>query len=254
MSSYHGGDMEGLLARRLMGDGEKIFSNIADYIKNHIREQEDSQADSSVLDLVPSHIAGNQEIDAVCKDHDGVFFVLLDAIFSLLNTPRGKVTDLVLEELEKRLSGILTEWLRLGLSFTPKFHILLNHALSQLRRMKGFHDMGEDRIERAHQDRMINEARLMRLRNKGLQMDSQAKFQGMKHIKEIQYIQAAVASSRKRKLTRMVPLADERKVEKKAKRDERRNDVWELKREEAPGEHVPAPRERVKLSLKEQQE
>ncbi len=121
VSSYHGGDMEELSARRLMGNGEKILSNIANYIKNHIREQEDSQENASV-DLAPLHIARDEEINAVCKDH-GVLFVLLDAIFSLLNTPRGKVTDLVLEELEKRLSGILTEWLRLGLSFTPKFHI-----------------------------------------------------------------------------------------------------------------------------------
>jgi hypothetical protein len=74
----------------------------------------------------------------------------------------------VLEQLESRLSFILTEWNRLGLSFTTKFHVLLIHLMCQLRRMKGFHDMGEDRIERSHQDRMRNEARLMRLRNKGL--------------------------------------------------------------------------------------
>ena len=104
--------------------------------------------------------------------------------------------------------------------------------------------MGEDRIERSHQDRMRNEARLMRLRNKGLKMDSQAKFKGLKLIKEIRCIQVAVAGNRKRKLTRKVPLADERKVEKKVKRDEKRNDIWELKLEEAPGEQVPAPRER----------
>jgi hypothetical protein len=101
---------------------------------------------------------------------------------------------------------------------------------------------------------MRNEARLMRLQNKGLKMDSQAKYQGLKLIKEIQCIQAAVANNRKRKLARKVPLADERKVEKKAKRDEIRNDVWELNREEAPGKQVLAPRERVKLALKEQQE
>jgi hypothetical protein len=189
------------------------------------REQEDPLDDSAV-DLVPSQIAEDSEIDAVCKDH-GILFVLLDAIFSLLNTPRGKVTNVVIEQLENRLAGILTEWNRLGLSFTPKFHVLLNHSLCQLRRMEGFHDMGEDCIERSHQYRMQHEARLMRLRNKGLKMDSQAKFQGLKHIKEIQYIQAAVASNRKRKLTRKVPLADERKFEKKAKRDEKRNDVWE---------------------------
>jgi hypothetical protein len=51
-------------------------------------------------------------------------------------------------------------------------------------------------------------------------MDSQAKVQVLKLIKEIQCIQAAVANNRKRKLTCKVPLADKRKVEKKAKRDE----------------------------------
>ena len=108
MSSYHGGDMEGPSARRLMGDGEKIFPNIAEYIKNHIREERDSQEDSAAVDSIPMQIAEDDEIDAVCKDH-GILFVLLDAIFSLLNTPRGKVTDAVIEELESRLSFILTE-------------------------------------------------------------------------------------------------------------------------------------------------
>jgi hypothetical protein len=61
-------------------------------------------------------------------------------------------------------------------------------------------------------------ARLMRLQNKGLKMDSQAKFQGLKYVKDIQRIQAEVASSRKHKLTHKVPLADERKLKKKAKR------------------------------------
>jgi hypothetical protein len=206
--------MEGPSAQRLMGDIEKIFPNIADYIKNHIREQEDS----SVVDLALSHAAGDEEIGAVCKNH-GVLFVLLDAIFSLLNMSRGTVTEEVLEQLESRLSFILTEWNCLGFSFTPKFHVLLNHLLCQLRWMKGLHDMGKDRIKRSHQDRMRNEARLMGLRNKGLKMDLQAKIQGLKLIKEIQCIQAAVANNRKRKLTRKVPLADEREAEKKAKRD-----------------------------------
>jgi hypothetical protein len=60
-------------------------------------------------------------------------------------------------------------------------------------------DMGEDIIERSHQDWMRNEARLIRLRNKEMKMASQAKFQGLKLVKEIQDIQAAVANSRKKK-------------------------------------------------------
>jgi hypothetical protein len=40
----------------------------------------------TLSDVAPSHVAGDEDIDAVCKDH-GVLFVLLDAIFSLLNAP-----------------------------------------------------------------------------------------------------------------------------------------------------------------------
>jgi hypothetical protein len=215
MSSYHGGDMEGPSAQRLMGDGEKIFPNIAESIKNHLREQEQDSQEDLAVDLMPVQIAEDDEIDAVCKDH-GIIVGLLDAIFSLLNTLRGKVTDGVIDQLENRPSGILMECHCLGLSFTPKFHVLLNHLMCQLHWMKSFHDMSEDCIERSHQYQMWHEARLMRLQNKGLKMDLQAKFQGLKHIKEIQYIQAAVASNQKRKLTCKVPLADKTKIWKES--------------------------------------
>jgi hypothetical protein len=52
----------------------------------------------------------------------------------------------------------------------------------------------------------------------------------------------------------MVPLTDKWKLKNNAKHDIKRNDVWEIKQVEAPGEQVPAPRELVELSLKEQQE
>jgi hypothetical protein len=48
-------------------------------------------------------------------------------------------------------------------------------------------------------------------------------------------------------------LQTKQKFEKRAKCDEKRNDVWELKQEEAPGKKVPAPRDQVKQLLKEQQ-
>jgi hypothetical protein len=244
--------MKGPSARRLMGEGEKIFPNIAEYIKTHIRQQQDSQEDLAV-DLIPLQIAEDDKIDAVCKDH-GILFVLLAAIFSLLNTPiRGKATKEVIGQLDNWLSGILTEWYQLGLCFTPKFHDLLNHSICQVQQMR-FHDMDEDCIKRLHQYRMWHEARLMRLWNKGLKMNLQAKFQGMKYIKSIRSIQAAVTSNRKRKLTHKVPLADKQKVEKKAKRDMKCTNVWEIKQVEAPGKQVPAPRELVKMSLKDQQE
>ena len=58
--------------------------------------------------------------------------------------------------------------------------------------------MGEDRIERAHQDRARNVERLIRLRSKDKLMKSQAKFQGLKHISGLVPIQNSVAKGRKR--------------------------------------------------------
>jgi hypothetical protein len=45
----------------------------------------------------------------------------------------------------------------------------------------------------------------------------------------------------------------QKKIEKKAKCDKKRNHVWELKQEEAPDKKVPAPRDQVRQLLKEQQ-
>jgi hypothetical protein len=56
-----------------MGDGEKIFSNIAKNILNLIFEQEDLQPESSVHSA-PLHISGHEEIDAVLENH-GVLLV-----------------------------------------------------------------------------------------------------------------------------------------------------------------------------------
>ena len=56
-------------------------------------------------------------------------------------------------KVEQTLKALMMEWRVLTLSFTPKFHMLLNHCVEALKRMNGFSDMGEDRCERAHQDR-----------------------------------------------------------------------------------------------------
>jgi hypothetical protein len=84
-----------------------------------------------------------------------------------------------------------------------------------------------------------------------MKMASQAKFQGLKLVKEIQDIQAAVANSRKRKRTSVVSLKEERGINKKEERDGRRDNVWNATQSEGPQEVVPAPRKRAKDALKE---
>jgi hypothetical protein len=135
MSSYHGGDMEGPPARRLMACGPTAFADIANYIKQTLNNDQNDDGNENNEDML---VALNDEIDSICKDHGEVFALLLDVVFSLLNTPRGKVDDYILDERGEQLAGLPMEWYRVKLSFTPKLHILLNHSIEQLRRTGGF--------------------------------------------------------------------------------------------------------------------
>ena len=168
LSSYHGGDMEGNDIRRLMHEGPAIFSAL----KNAIVEY----CASGSIRVNDEDYASQAEIEPICSDY-GQLLLLMDAVFSLLNTKRGEVTADTLQRLEERLKTLMQEWNRFQLSITPKAHILFNHSLFFLMITQGFHDMGEDRVERAHQERMRCESRLMRLRNISSKMLSQAKFQ-----------------------------------------------------------------------------
>ena len=106
----------------------------------------------------------------------------------------------------------------MGLSITPKVHILMDHAIPQLIATRGFADMREDRIEKSHQDRMKNEARLIRLRNIKSKMGNQAKQQEIVNMKEIISIQHQVASNSRRKRSRIITLKEDHDKVKKEER------------------------------------
>jgi hypothetical protein len=72
-------------------------------------------------------------------------FQLLDGVFSILLTKRGEVPDEVLKTLNKRIELARQKWDEMGLSMTPKWHMLLNHAIYFLIRTGGgLIEMGED--------------------------------------------------------------------------------------------------------------
>jgi hypothetical protein len=76
-------------------NGVEIFEAIAEYIKENIAPPQPSDGKIESVQL----IAENQEIESVCEGL-GVVAVLLDSVFSLLSTPRGKVTDAIVSKLE----------------------------------------------------------------------------------------------------------------------------------------------------------
>jgi hypothetical protein len=79
-------------------------------------------------------------------------FQRFDGVFSLLLTKRGDVMNKVMETLKKQLELARQKWDKMGLSMTPKWHMLLNDVIGFLIRTGGgLIEMGQDRIERAHQ-------------------------------------------------------------------------------------------------------
>ncbi len=96
ISSYHGGDMEGVALRIMMAQGRNIFAEIEAHIKAKIEAEKDLEEEKKTLDVnIP-------ELVRHCEAH-GTMFQLLDRILSLLLTKRGMVTSAVLDALEKRL-------------------------------------------------------------------------------------------------------------------------------------------------------
>mgnify|MGYP000582880178 CR=1 FL=1 len=235
--SYHGGDIEGNSCRRLMRNGVYIFEDIASFIKEWIRGGS-SQVTS-------------EEIDEVCTAH-GRLLMQMDMIFSIMHTRRGGVTELLLTTLQEQLDLVRHKWDEMGLSNTPKFHVLLNHAVPQLRSTGGFADMGEDHIERSHQSRERDRHRLSRMRDQDKAKQSQAKFQNLRILDGVKDIQERVAEFTRRKLKRAIPLSQEREEGRKTRRLERRTNNATLLSGETRGEIMLTPRERLKQDVRHQ--
>ena len=127
LSSHHGGDMEGPHVREMMVKGPEVLKAIADFLK---------------LRRTAEMSASDDEIDVFC-DSIGKIHLQLDSVFSLVNTKRGELTDVVTKKLEDHLDELLKHWAHANLSITPKLHALLDHIVGQLRRTGGTADMGE---------------------------------------------------------------------------------------------------------------
>jgi len=271
LSCFHGGDLVGEPIRILMREGKKIFEDIelhivetADKLQEKLLANEDlemldsennSDSESDDLempDLDRAKKVGLEKIDkeelkTVCSAH-GQMFQLLDGIFSLLNTKRGGVTAEIVQKLKERLELARRKWDDMGLSMTPKWHMLLAHAIEFLIRTGGgLIEMGEDRIERAHQLRERDRQRYSRLRSINKMKASQAKFQNLRMDPTIKSVQVEVASKARRNLKRGRSLKEENDDAKRVARNEERVTVVD---EVAAQDRIALPKARAVKSMK----
>jgi hypothetical protein len=68
--------------------------------------------------------------------------------------------------LQKALHNLHYRWNNAGLSYTPKMHSVLVHALEQMRECQGMGDMLEDDVEQTHQLAAKIEAWISRMKDK----------------------------------------------------------------------------------------
>jgi len=130
LSSYHGCEMEGLSCRSFMQNGADIFKKIEEYIDRYIEEYQSQvdREDGMLLGFDVGTIPTKSDINKQ-MDNFGSLLVLLDSVMSLLATKRGCVTQDILHSRRNSLSALKLSWYHCGLSFTPKFHVLLEHAV-----------------------------------------------------------------------------------------------------------------------------
>ena len=155
-----------------------------------------------------------------------VVVLLLDGIYSLLLTKYGEVTVEIVSNLNEYLGLLWQQWVKMQLPMTPKFHCLLLHAVRQLIATNGgIGDMGEDGIERSHQERWKDTRRMTGLKEFQRRTNSQTMMQHIRVIKEVKELQHHVEVDSKIILKRPNGLADTNDTKKRKERNAKRAKV-----------------------------
>ena len=136
----------------------KIFDDVAVYINTYLLRFNEND------EIRPT----STEVDMICKKY-GRLLVMMDSIFSDFHIKRGMATENRVSDLETKLTYFMREWKQMNLNQTPKFHTIIDHAMTQMECA----DMREDRIERHHLKIERHRAKVSRLRNTTLPVSSQ---------------------------------------------------------------------------------
>ena len=136
-----GGELQGNAVRRLMKHGDVMCNDISNYLIDQNNNDKVGNSNDMISD---------EEIKATCTDHDNLF-CLFDKVFSMLNRKRGSFDELTIKSYVNHLQAAFNKWNQMKLSITHKMHLLLSHAVPQIKMHKGVSYLSESRIERAHQ-------------------------------------------------------------------------------------------------------
>jgi len=204
-AKYHGGKLNGVDCRESMMKAKSLFNNIKPLL----------------LSISHPNRCSDETIIQRCDIFQDIL-VTLDFICSKIRIKRGEVKDSDISELKRAAQSLDYLWSSAGLSFTPKIHGVLSHAVEQVERLNGIGDLLEDDLEHLHQMSKKIGDRTNRIKNKDQQARSHSQMEAKLNNSDIiSRMQQSQAES-KRVFKRRRIDATERAAAAKQERDENR--------------------------------
>ena len=150
-------------------------------------------------------------------------FATLDALTSILRMRNGEPTETHYEAAENHLQNLFNLWNAANLSFTPKVHSLLVHALEQFQLFQGIGDTLEDDIEHMHQISARIESRVSRMKNKEQQAFVHSRMEAIEsNVEVIAKIEERKVEAKRKIKSATLEGAEIRAKRLKKERDDRR--------------------------------
>jgi len=207
---YHGGDLTGGSVKKLMQNSRLIFTELEGFLKDVADEKK------IIKEKDWGNLAERLRLTRLClESFDGLFSRLRS-----MPTEQKSATEMR-QESASFLEAGLKYWRALGLSITPKIHMLEDHVLLKLQAENGLWNKDEEFVERAHQ---------MGLKYKKITKNSMSdaarrysymsRWERARSTAEIKRLQIRAATNRKRN---MKPNLDSKTKKMKLERDHNRS-------------------------------
>ncbi len=185
--NYHGGDICGNEARRLMTTAMKVMLRFNQYLQVELVENGGTDR-------------ARRETKKQCEVV-GNALLNFDGFLSLLRTPHKDLTPAIFAQARQYSKKALELWRILEIKVTPKAHGVEDHACDQLEFLMGLADFCEDWVERLHQLGLKNNRRTRTISNKDRKYQLYTKWEQISGNRQVQSIKRSIHSKRKRELT-----------------------------------------------------
>jgi hypothetical protein len=167
-AAYHGGKLNGVDCHELIWLTKEIFPLVK----------------AQLLAVSHPDRCSSNAITDTCNAHRNLF-VTLDLIYSKIwmryNEPQQEDHYIF----ERVLTNLDYLWKVANLSYTPKIHSILVHALDQMKQLQGIGDMLEDDVEHIHQMAARIETWTSRRTNKALEPFIHSKIETIQNCQQI---------------------------------------------------------------------